>query len=170
MTTPTGTPIWGRTANAANYGASAGLRDYGNIGAVNANTDVTAAQYKRLGSDAAAGAMTAPICTMTIRYSGGSVYVSNITVPWAPALYEEYAGGSPPSAVYPTITRASNTLTVTLPSSAADEYGVSEYVIPRVVTPFLEGAYWEGPTGNSTFQLTHSGFAASAGYCPVVVY
>jgi hypothetical protein len=170
MTLPAGNPLWARTASAAAYGAHANLRDYGNIGSVNANTDVNSGQYKRLGSDCAAGALTAPICTMLVRFASGNVFVSYVAVPWAPILNVEYAGNSPPSSVYPTVTRASNVLTVTLPSLAYDEYGVSAPVVARIVIPGLASASWNGPTENSTFGITSSVFAAGSGTCSVVVY
>lgn len=170
MTIPAGNPLWARTASAAAYGAHPNLRNYGNIGSINANTDVNAGQYKRLGSDCAASALTAPICTMVLRFASGNVFVSYVVVPWAPILGAEYAGGSPPSAAYPTAVRASNVITVTLPSLPSDEYGVSAPVIARIVFPGLTTASWNGPTGSSVFALTSTEFAAGSNVCSVVVY
>jgi hypothetical protein len=146
------------------------LRDYGNTGAINANTDVTAAQYKRLAGDCAAGSLTAPIATIVLRYDNGDAYVSSVVVPWAPPLYTEYAGASPPSALYPSVAIVGSTATIALPNAATDDYGVSENVIARIATPFLSAAYWEGPTGTSSFAITCAAFSNSEGFCPIVVY
>lgn len=162
--------MWGRGAHPNFYGAHQNLRNYGNIGAVNANTDITAEQYKRLASDCAASANTAPIATLLMRYAGGAVYVSHAILPWAPPMFDEYAGNAPPSALYPTATRSFNTVTFTLPSSAADEYGVVEPVIARVVVPFQPDASWDGPTGTSVFAITSTSFAAGSGTCAILVF
>jgi hypothetical protein len=107
---------------------------------------------------------------MLLRFASGNVFVSYVVVPWAPILGAEYAGGSPPSSAYPTAVRASNVITVTLPSLASDEYGVSAAVIARVVIPGLASASWNGPTGTNVFALTSSEFAAGSNTCSVIVY
>ena len=162
--------MWGRGASAGSYGASSTLRDYGNIGAINANTDITSAQYKRLASDAAASARTAPIATLLVRYSAGSTFVTNCVSAWAPPLFLEYIGYSPPSSLYPTTSVAGNYLHVTFPSSAVDEYGVSENILVRIAISTLNGTAWQGPTGDSSLVIYYGPGFSDFGYLPIVVY
>lgn len=162
--------MWGRGASAGSYGASSTLRDYGDVGAINANTDVTAAQYKRLASDAAASTRTAPIATMLVRYAAGVAYVANCVVPWAPALFLEYLGSAPPSSAYPVAAISGSYLTVNFPVSAVDEYGVSENIIVRIAVSTLNGTAWQGPTGGSSLAIYYGPGFSDYGYMPIVVY
>lgn len=112
------------------YGAHPNLHDYGDIGAVNANTDITAAQYKRLAADAAGCAMTTPLALIGLRNTGSALFVDYVSCLWAPLLKTFYAAATPPSAVYPTGAMLTSTSgRVVLPATAADEFGVSSSVI-----------------------------------------
>ena len=172
MIIPTGNPSWTRTATAASYGAHPGLHDYGNTGAINANTDVTASQYKRLCADLANAAMVAPLATMSIRWTVGpqAVFVSSILAQWADPLFIEYAGSSPPSSVYPTVTISGTTVTISFPGSASDTYGVSGEIVARLVVPFDPDILWAGPNGTSVITLTSSEFNSSNGSSVIQVY
>lgn len=171
MTAPSIGPLWSRTASAAGYGGHARLRDYCDIGAVNANTDVTAAQYKRLARDAAAIALTTPIVTMVVNYlSSGSIFVVDYCKPaWAPAVTTRYIGTAPPSSLYPAVAKTTLSppgCSVTLPSSAQDEFGVSADVLIRVVNPCRPGVYWT-PSSTTVAQL--DGFTPDAPVA-IVIY
>lgn len=172
MTIPGGNPPWMRTMSAASYGAHASLRDYGGTGAINANTDITADQYKQLAADAASAAMVAPLAILTLRWTFplNAVFVSSIVPQWAPAVFVEYAGGSPPSSVYPSVTLLGNVFTVTFPSAATDDYGVSGPIVPRVVVPANSDVLWGGPTGTSVFTLASDMFTSNNGTLTVLVF
>ena len=172
MTIPGGNPPWMRTMSAASYGAHASLRDYGGTGAINANTDITAEQYKRLAADVAAAAMVAPLAVLTLRWtvSPNAVFVASVVPQWAPAVFVEYAGSSPPSSVYPSVTLMGNVFTVTFPSTATDDYGVSGPIIPRVVVPASSDILWGGPTDTSVFTLTSDLFTSDNGSVTVLVF
>jgi len=161
MTIPAGYPFWQRGRAPSLYGGSPDKRDYGGIGAVNAKTDVTAAQYLRLCSDVAALANTSAICTIlcTWRPTIGSPLVTFVGCPWADPITVSYAGHAPPSSLYPKVQQVSaDQLEVELPVSATDEFGVSGTIIARMVLVTLgvssvTGVYWEGPTGDRTFVI-----------------
>ena len=170
MTVPTGNPSWVKTASAADYGAHPGLHDYGYTGAINANTDITADQYKRLAADVAAATLMSPLATLTLRWTTApAVYVSSAIVQWATPLFIEYAGSSPPSPSYPTVTISGTKITVALPSSANDTYGKAGEIIVRVVAPTVTGILWAGPNGTSTFEL-NSNLFSSGGSATIMVF
>lgn len=138
MVTPAGDPAFMRTAGADTYGGVATLRNLGDIGAVNAKTDVAAEEYLRIASDLARCVQTAPLFWMRMLIAGSSGSVVTATVQecvtqWAGAS-GSYAGATPPSSSFPTISQyfLTGTLCVSFPGlvsgaylSAVDDYGVA---------------------------------------------
>jgi hypothetical protein len=137
MVTPAGLPAWTRTADPDTYGGIATKRDLGGIGAVNAKTDVTAAEYIRLAVDVAGAVHGASLFWMRILvdYAGGSAVatVEQCCTQWSgPSGW--YAGVTPPSGNWPTVATYSldhDQLEVTFPGLVsgtslvvADAYGV----------------------------------------------
>lgn len=160
MTTPAGYPFWQRGRAPSLYGGTPEKRDYGGIGAVNAKTDVTAAQYLRLCSDVAAIANVSPICTIlcTWRWNAHPL-VTFVSCPWAAPVTVSYTGNVPPSSLYPFLIQGSATqMGVALPESALDEFGVSGDIVANMVLVTwgaapVTGVYWEGPTGTNEFTI-----------------
>jgi hypothetical protein len=130
--TPTGSPPWTRTSDHTQYGGNVNKRNYGNVGVVDAQTDVGAEDFCRLASDVAALARTADFAVIT--------YLCNDSVPAAPTIevvymmtgtrVTSYAGDNPPSG-FPSAARNGNgDVTFTFASSYADDYGVSGSFAP----------------------------------------
>lgn len=137
MITPDGLPAFTRTATPSLYGAVPGLHDLGGVGAVNAKTDITAAEYARLAADTASAVRSAPLLWMTLQIAtspSNSVTVLQCQPMWDIAS-GSYPGGTPPSGSYPTVTFDGSLIALTFGSletlvdgvlylRAADEYGV----------------------------------------------
>lgn len=171
MTIPAGSPLWTRTSTAATYGGTASKRNYGGIGAVNANTDVTAEQYIRLAADAAAAAMMAPLCFLRLTYNGvDTVSLDNVLPCWAPPWLPPYPEGSAPSAVYPsaTITGATQ-VTIHMPATAADAYGVAAAISVLFAVPLKLGTFWVSSV-DPTLVIIDGLTAGAANVCPVMVF
>jgi hypothetical protein len=168
MTLPAGYPIWARSSAAATYGGGANKRNYGGIGAVNANTDITAEQYLRLCADVAGIAMTSHLVMMELYNAAGTFQVNWVAPVWAPPYTTPYVGTSPPSALYPTVTATSATACqVTLPVAPADEYGVAASISVIAAIPTLLGASWSPTIYPYVFSIIDIPNAAT---CPVLVF
>ncbi len=127
MTTPTGLPAWTRTAEASVYGGHDDKRDFMGQGVVNPQTDISAAEFRRLAADLAAVARTAPFAV---------VYLTcDDTTPADPTVNRvrqmtgvtstSYAGASPPTGM-PTVTREGDgDVTLEWEASYSDDAGVS---------------------------------------------
>lgn len=178
MTTPSGLPLWARASSAAQYGGDAGKTDYQTPGAVNARTDVTAAQFLRLTADLAAIARVAPIAVLRI--------LCNDTVPAAPTVESAqlvsgvasapYAGDAPPTGM-PTVTRLGNgRFRVQLPSTLADDFAVAVAPAIRCVDGAVHGAtsgtFEPSLVDNRTVDcwLFIGGVAGTDGRATVVLY
>jgi hypothetical protein len=139
MITPTGQPSWTRTATPDVYGAVPGLHDLGNVGAVNAKTDITAAQYTRMAADVTSAVRSAPLFWISMQavlpvLGGDYVQVLQCSPQWdVPS--GPYSGLTPPSGSYPTVEISGTTITLTFPDlvttiggvdylRAADAFGV----------------------------------------------
>lgn len=127
MTTPSGSPAWTRTATHTIYGGNLNKRNLLSVGAIDAQTDLTAEQLARIAADLAAIVNVAPF--MVIRYT------NNDTSPAAPTIQSiygqtgvvttPYAGDTPPTG-FPSAARNGNgDVTFTFASSYTDPYGVS---------------------------------------------
>jgi hypothetical protein len=136
MIVPAGLPIWSRTATTLDYGGHPNKKDYLGIGAVNAQTDVTAAQLCRLTEDAAAIAMMSPLFMMYITAVAGSPItftVQRVRSLWGANTDTPYAGAAPPTG-FPQATNVPTTgdrLHVIPPVSASDAFGVTGAIIIR---------------------------------------
>jgi hypothetical protein len=171
MTIPAGSPIWSRTASVATYGGSATKRDYGGIGAVNANTDITAAQYMRLVADAAASAMMSPICLLQLRRAASTITVDYVLPCWTEKWFSAYGGSAPPSSLYPTVTIVnSTTVQLQFPVTAADAYGVSAPISILMLVPLYLGSFWVPSVTPGVAQIGGYAFAGSDTICPVLVF
>lgn len=162
MVTPTGLPAWTRTADPSTYGGVLGKRNLGNIGAVNAKTDVTAEEFLRAAQDLAHATRAAPLfwMRMTIATTPDlTVTVNQCQPQWAPASgpylsVTGYATGTSPGPLYPVITTSAFDLLVTFPDitiigtpnviSVADDYGVVGEC--QMSVPLLTGYLTSGMT------------------------
>lgn len=150
---PSGNPLWLRNPGITQYGGDVNKKDYGGIGVVNAQTDIGAAQFSRLTADLAAVARVVPLMRLEFTPNSGTI---KSTVNWcAPAWATPRSypiGDSPPTAAYPTITGTGTSRTITVPSNAADDYGVSAVIVPRIV--LAVGGVWDGTISANAFTLT----------------
>lgn len=139
MITPNGQPAWTRTSTPDTYGAVPGLHDLGGVGAVNAKTDITAAEYTRMAADVASAVRVAPLFWATLLVSMPVLGGDNVQVVQCSPMWDvpsgTYAGASPLSGSYPTVTISGTTITVEFPDlvttvggvdylRVADDYGV----------------------------------------------
>lgn len=125
MITPTGSPSWLRVNDFTHYGGHLNKQNYLSRGAIDALTDVDAAQFNRLTVDIAALQRVMPFCTMTL--------LCNDSVPAAPTIEfvnmqtgvsGSYAGNSPPTG-FPSAARNGNgDVSITFLNSYGDEFGV----------------------------------------------
>src|SRR5512147_559298 len=170
MTTPTGSPIWTRATVAADYGGKATLHDYGDIGSVNANTDVNAAQYLRLCADLSAVAKTAPLCQMVIHHTGGAWLVTYCKPLWAPEVVVAYDGATPPSSAYPSVIEdTASTCGVEFPATpTGGDFSETGALIIRAVFPAgVSTVSWQS-IDDQTFVL--EGLANNSTPCTVLVF
>jgi hypothetical protein len=143
---PAGLPLWSRTASFEVYGGHLQKRDYGGICMVNALTDVSAAQFCRLTGDAAGAARVATLFSMSLSRSGSTITINYCAPQWAPPSLSPYDGGVA-MGLYPVAALTdTNEVTVTVPSSATDEFGVAQAIVPRMVFPCYSGVTWKGGT------------------------
>ena len=126
-TTPTGLPVWTRTADHTFYGGDVDKQNYQSQGVVNPKTDISAEEWCRVTADVAAMARTVPFCVIT--------FTCDDATPGAPTVHSVnmmtgintagYAGDSPPTG-FPTLARVSDgRVTITFASSYSDDYSVS---------------------------------------------
>lgn len=158
--TPEGLPIWSRSASFTTYGGSLQKKDYGDIGSVNALTDVSAAQFCRFTSDAAAVARTAPLAVISLSRSGTTITVQSVIPLWADPAYVAYDGAAAPTGYPSAALTDTNEVTVTLPASAVDEFGVSQTITAHAVLPCSSGVSWDGVITAGAFAL--SGFTTGS--------
>lgn len=150
---PSGNPLWLRNPGITQYGGDVNKKDYGGIGVINAQTDLGAAQFSRLTADLAAVARVTPLLRLEFTPDSGTLKsIVNWCAPaWAiPRSYPN--GESPPSALYPTFSGTGASRTITLPASAADDFGVSAVIVPRIV--LAVGGVWDGTITSNAFTLT----------------
>lgn len=124
--TPSGSAPWLRTNDLSHYGGDLNKENYLSRGAIDALTDVDAAQFSRLASDVAALQRVMPFCTLT--------FLCSDTAPAAPTV--EYVHmqtgvttipylGSSPTTGFPSLARNGNgDASITFASSYLDPYGV----------------------------------------------
>jgi hypothetical protein len=146
-------PYWERTTSAEDYGGHPQKRDYGMTGCVNALTDASAAQIKRLTADMAALARTSPLWTGTIARSGSVFTVSFSRPAWGDYSLS-YTGSVPPTGHPSVALTDTNQVTITFPSSASDEYGSTGLIRVSSVVPMQTGVSWVGTVNVPTVVLT----------------
>jgi hypothetical protein len=140
--TPTGAPAWVRTTSFEDYGGHEDKRDYMNVGAVNARTDVSAAEFSRMVSDVAAVAHTAPMWVLTVLCNDGSPAAPTVEVAlgMTGVRMTSYAGASPPSG-FPTLARnGDGDFTITFDATYSDDYGVAGAWVPLNATATVQAS------------------------------
>ena len=141
---PAGNPLWLRSPGITQYGGDVNKKDFGGIGAINARTDLTAAQYCRLTADVAAlSRVSALMRLMFTPHAAAPITSVELCSPaWGvPVAYAD--GASPPTAsVYPTITGSGTSRIVTLTPTATDDYQVAAQISPKIVQ--VSGGNWDG--------------------------
>lgn len=159
MTTPNGLPYWSRTASAELYGASAGKADYQTPGAINARTDVSAAQFLRLAADLAGIARVTPVAAVH--------WTCNDSAPAAPTILHGSCGATRSSASYagdaapaglPSATRlGTGSIRIVLPSTSEDDFLVTSPVEPVIWIPTqlnAAGFITVSQVGSRTFDVS----------------
>jgi hypothetical protein len=138
-TTPTGSPLWARTAEIGHYGGNVNKSNYLSRGAIDALTDVDAEQFARLTADVTAFALTAPFCTLSFgcrdsatpgapiiggyRESGAVQPMGGVHMCTGIRLVP-YVGDEAPAG-FPSATRVSDgVVDITFAASYLDGYGV----------------------------------------------
>jgi hypothetical protein len=157
---PSGNPLWLRAPGITQYGGDANKKDYGGIGVVNAQTDISAAQYARMTADLAAVARVTPLMRLLVVTASGAPFAA---VTWcapawgAPVSYVD--GAVPPSSIYPVVTAsAATSFAVAVPASIADDYGIAGAVTPHIV--IVSGGVWDGTFASNSFTITSTVAAA----------
>lgn len=180
MTVPSGAPAWSRIAVAEHYGAVSGLHDLGNCGAVNAKTDITAAEYLRMATDCVSAVRSSPIFWASITVNADhSTVVHQCQPMWAPAS-GPYSGTAPPNGSYPTITwgGAGDTYLITFPALAvtvggyqyldcADDFGV--HGTCQITSAIISPSVASSPT-TSIYNGSSMAFSSVAATVSLVVY
>jgi hypothetical protein len=178
MIVPSGSPPWARVAAMQDYGGHVDKIDYGNIGAVNSRTDVTAAQICRLAADAAAVSTMIPLFILdllTVAGSPGTFTVERIRSQWGGVRDTPYAGAAPPSGCigvtnvsgvgsYPTGPGGYVAL-LAVPSSATELFGVTAAIVVRSAVS-AAASPWGAPSNASVFVLP----GGAATRCTIVGY
>ena len=151
---PSGNPLWLRAPGITQYGGDANKKDYGGIGVINAQTDISAAQYARMTADLAAVARVTPLVRLLVVTASGAPFaaVQWCAPAWAAAT--SYADGSAPtSAIYPQVLCGDPTnFLVVIPSPVVDDYGISGAAVPRIV--LVSGGVWDGTVMSNAFAIT----------------
>jgi hypothetical protein len=135
-TTPSGSPVWVRNADASTYGGSPEKRDYQSQGVVNPKTDVSAADFLRLTADVAAMARTTPFATVSVSTTDISSTISVSSVHQMTGVNTVgYTGGSPPSGMPTAVRNGTGDITLTWDAAYADEFGVSADLVITGAVP-----------------------------------
>ena len=159
----TGNPIWARDVNTTQYCGDPNKKDFGNVGVLNPKTDLGANQHARLVADLTTVARSSLLMRLvfTPNATAPSTSVQCCMPAWSPpATWLDGAvtrpgypdGSAPPSQYYATIVGTGSTRTITLPTEASDDYGVTYAVTPRIVQAI--GGAWNGTITSNAFTLT----------------
>ncbi len=124
--TPSGSPPWMRVNSLEHYGGDVNKDNYLSRGAIDALTDVDAAQFSRLAADVAALQRVMPFCTMTFLCNDSSPAAPTVEfVHMQTGITNSYAGDSPPSG-FPSLARNSaGDVSITFASTYSDPYNIS---------------------------------------------
>lgn len=123
---PSGSPPWLRTNSLEHYGGDLNKQNYLSRGAIDALTDVDAAQFCRLASDVASLQRVMPFCTLTYTCNDSSPAPPTVSfVHMQTGISGSYAGDTPGSG-FPALSRNGNgDVSITFSSSYQDSFGVS---------------------------------------------
>lgn len=155
--TPTGSPAWVRAADHTQYGGHTEKQDFMGVGAINALTDVSAAEFCRACSDLAAVTRTAPMWIIT--------YLNNDTATDPPTIevalgmtgvtLVSYEGDNPPTG-FPSAARTGNGVVVfTFDSSYDDEYGVAgAYAVQHATASVQSSSHRTAPVSTTATTAT----------------
>jgi hypothetical protein len=132
MTTPTGLPVWARSASFEDYGGHVSKRNHLSQGVIDPETDVGAEHVQRLSADLAAVARVAPFGFFTVQCNDTAVADPTVEQAFIATgvLQVSYEGDAPPSG-FPTVTRTGDgVFSVQFESSYADDYDVeSDFIV-----------------------------------------
>jgi len=153
MTTlPAGLPAWSRTASIESYGGHADKINFMGQGAIDARTDVTAAQINRLAADMSAIVRVLPLAVIIVQNDDTGVNDPTVLGAWLQSGVSAagYAGASPPSG-FPTATRISDgSVAIQFPVPLTDDFGVEQKVHIRAAEASVSGdvadVSWGAPT------------------------
>lgn len=126
--TPTGSPVWERSADHTSYGGHVDKVNYQGQPAVNPRTDLDAAALVRIAADLAAIGRTAPFCELTYTCDDGT--------PGPPTIHAahhmasgvrvtDYVGDAPPSGFPSAARNGDGDVTFTFDATYDDPYGVA---------------------------------------------
>lgn len=139
MITPAGKPSWLRTNDLTHYGGDINKQNYLSRGAIDALTDVDAAQFSRMASDTAALQRVMPFCSMTL-LCHDSVAPTDPTVEFINMQIGNtgtYLGNAPPSG-FPTVTRnGTGDVSITFSATYSDPYNISAPYSVGAIIPAL---------------------------------
>ncbi len=124
---PSGYPAWTRLADHTQYGGNVNKRNYMLIGAVNAQTDVTAEEWCRAASDLAAVVRTAPmwVIDFTNNDTAGDPPTINRIYGMTGVRLTSYEGDNAPTGFPSAVSNGDGDVTFTFESSYSDDYGVA---------------------------------------------
>lgn len=186
MITPAGAPAWTRTAAPDTYGAVPGLHDLGGVGAVNAKTDIAAAEYTRMAADVASAVRAAPLFWLAFQAVVPGMGSPSINVLQCSPMWDlpsgAYEGASPPLGSYPTFAFSGSRILVTFPDlettiggalylRAADEFGVygnCQIAAAVVSTSGATGVVEAQIVAGVSLSLTYAGAIVNGTYVYLV--
>jgi hypothetical protein len=145
-------PLWARTSSATDYGGHPNKRDYGETGCVNALTDVSAEQIKRMAADLAAVARTIASWRGVLSRSGTTITVSGSRPLWADTVVP-YDGSAAPTGHPSAALTDTDEVTLTFPATATDEYGNEAAISVLACFPLNTATTWDGTTGSNAVVL-----------------
>jgi len=126
--TPSGSPYWARTNTFSHYGGHTSKSEWAGVAALGGDTDLAAADFNRLATDAACTARTTPFCIIsyTTRESTSlDPLVSYVALPTGIYAGVPYDGSDPPTG-FPSVELSGTNSVVTLESSYNDPFGIAQ--------------------------------------------
>ena len=143
MITPSGSPSWVRTNNINHYGGNVDKENYLSRGAIDALTDVDAAQFCRLTADVSALQRVAPFCSFSLTCNDSLATAPTIdNIIMQTGIASNYLGSSPPSG-FPAFSRnADGDVTLTLSTTYSDQYAVvGAFSVSTISCSLMQGTY-----------------------------
>ena len=131
MTTPTGFPLWARLNTLATYGGRINKQNFGNLDAINGQTDVDVTEFLAMTRDMGAAGRTVDWATLRLQVDD-----TNSTVVLLD--YEDLSGAAAPASL---VWNGPLDFTITFTAAPADPFGVTHPV--NIIGGMLS---IEGPT------------------------